>query len=98
MDALQLPLKGILVEKPLGHTAASGRRVLSAIMNRQLPMAVPHGLLVNSAPMEVVSRVRRGDIGELRLVEIQNTGWDIINAGIHWLDFFVTLTGNEEMD
>ena len=98
MDALQLPLRGILVEKPLGHTAASGRRVLTAIKGRRLPMAVPHGLLVNSAPMEIISRVQRGDIGELKLVEIQNTGWDIINAGIHWLDFFVALTGYEEMD
>ena len=25
------------------------------------------------------------------MVEIQCSGWDIINAGIHWLDFFVTL-------
>ena len=28
LDALKLDLKGILVEKPLGHTAASGRRIL----------------------------------------------------------------------
>jgi predicted dehydrogenase len=69
-----------------------------AIQHRQLPIAVPHGLLVNGAPLEIISRVRRGEIGELKLVEIQNSRWDIINAGIHWLDFFVTLTGNEEMD
>src|ERR1700760_1474395 len=31
MDALDLPLKGILVEKPLGHTVSSGRRILEAI-------------------------------------------------------------------
>jgi predicted dehydrogenase len=98
MDALELSLKGILVEKPLGHTADSGRRILMSIKQKQLPMAVPHGLLVNAAPMEIISRVWKGEIGELKLVEIQNTGWDIINAGIHWLDFFVTLTGNEEMD
>src|SRR3712207_8225841 len=24
--------------------------------------------------------------------------WDIINAGIHWLNFFVTLTDNEPLD
>jgi predicted dehydrogenase len=98
LDALQLPLKGILVEKPLGHTVASGRRILEAVRARGLPMAVPHGLLVRKTPMEIAQRVRDGEIGELALVEIQNRQWDIINAGIHWLNFFVTLTGNEPMD
>ncbi len=97
LDALELPLKGILVEKPLGHTVASGRRTLEAIKRRNLPMAVPHGLLVNPAPCEIIARVQRGEIGALKLVEIQNTGWDIINAGIHWLNFFVNLTGCEAM-
>jgi len=31
-------------------------------------------------------------------VEIQCTGWDIINAGIHWLNFFVVLTRNEPVE
>ena len=98
MAALELPLKGILVEKPLGHTAASGHRILEAIQARNLPMAVPHGLLMNDTPLEVIARVQQGEIGELKLVEIQNTRWDIINAGIHWLNFFVRLTNNEPMD
>jgi predicted dehydrogenase len=97
LDALRLPLKGILVEKPLGHTAASGRRILEAIRERALPMAVPHGLVAKRVPLEIAERVRRGEIGALKLVEIQCTGWDIINAGIHWLQFFVTLTANEPM-
>ena len=98
MDALQLPLKGILVEKPLGDTAASGRRTLTAIRGKHLPMAVPHGMLVRATPLEIISRVQRGEIGELKLLEIQCKKWDIINAGIHWIDFFVTVTGHEEMD
>ncbi len=98
MAALALPLKGILVEKPLGHTAASGQRILSAIKARHLPMATPHGLLVSATPLEIIARVQRGEIGALKLVEIQNTHWDIINAGIHWLNFFVRLTDNEPMD
>jgi predicted dehydrogenase len=98
MDALRLPLKGILVEKPLGHTVASGRRILDAIKAKRLPMAVPHGLLVNSTPLEVIERVGNGEIGALKLVEIQSDKWDIINAGIHWLNFFVTLTKNEPVD
>ncbi|MES2463475.1 MAG: Gfo/Idh/MocA family oxidoreductase [Armatimonadota bacterium] len=100
LSALQtLPdLKGLLVEKPLGHTAASGRRILEAIRERGLPLAVPHGLLTRRTPMEIIDRVQKGDIGDLKLVEIQCRGWDIINAGIHWLDFFVTLSGNEPME
>jgi predicted dehydrogenase len=98
LDALALPLKGILVEKPLGHTAASGRRTLEAIKRRNLPMAVPHGLLVNQTPCEIIARVQAGEIGALKLVEIQNTKWDIINAGIHWLNFFVNVTGCEPME
>lgn len=98
LDALELPIQGILVEKPLGHTAASGRRILAAIKRKGIPMAVPHGLLVSKTPVEIISRVQQGEIGELKLVEIENTQWDIINAGIHWLDFFVSLTGGEEMD
>lgn len=98
MDALQLPLKGILVEKPLGHTHASGERIVEAMKRRDLPMAVPHGLVAMRASLEVVSHVRAREVGDLKLMEIQCAQWDIINAGIHWLHFFVTLTGNEPID
>lgn len=95
LDALALPLKGILVEKPLGHTAASGRRILEAVKHAGIPMAVPHGLLAKKTPLEIIARVQDGEIGDLTLVEIQCAGWDIINAGIHWLDFVVTLTRHD---
>jgi predicted dehydrogenase len=98
MDALELPLKGILVEKPLGDTYATGQRILGAIQKRNLPMVVPHGLLVKAAPREIIKRVQGNEIGELKLVEIQSAEWDIINAGIHWLNFFVTLTGLEPLE
>ena len=97
MAALKLPLKGILVEKPLGHTASSGRRLLDAIKAKRLPVAVPHGLLANETPLDIIARIGRGEIGDLKLVEIQCHGWDIINAGIHWIHFFVSLTGGEAM-
>jgi predicted dehydrogenase len=98
LDALKLDLKGILVEKPLGHTALSGKRILEAIKGKGIPVAVPHGLLAKRTPLEVIERVRQGDIGELKLLEIQNDKWDITNAGIHWINFFVNLTGNEPVD
>ena len=45
-----------------------------------------------------MGRVDRGEIGDLKLVEVQCNKWDIINAGIHWLNFFVVLTKNEPID
>lgn len=95
--ALQLPLAGILVEKPLGDTSVSGREVLALAQARRLPLAVPHGLLVADHGRQILDRVHNGEIGDLKLVEIQCSGWDIINAGIHWLNFFVMLTHQEPM-
>ena len=92
LDALSLPgLRGLLVEKPLADTARSGHQLLQAIKERRLPMVVPHGLLKARHGEEIIARVHSGEIGELDLVEIQCNRWDIINAGIHWLDFFVNL-------
>ncbi len=96
--ALNLPLTGILVEKPLADTAADGRTILEAVKQKRIPMVVPHGLLVADHSTKVLELVRGGAIGDLVLVEIQCSGWDIINAGIHWLDFFVTLTGLEPVE
>jgi len=98
LAALNLPLKGIVVEKPLGDTAEAGRGVLAAIKARSLPVAVPHGLLVLPHATQMISRVRSGEIGDLLIVDIRFTGWDILNAGIHWVNFFVMLTGLEPMD
>jgi predicted dehydrogenase len=97
-DALQLPLTGLLVEKPLGDTAVAGAEILARVKERGLPLAVPHGLLVADHGRQILERVGNGEIGDLKLVEIQCTGWDIINAGIHWLNFFVILTGQESID
>ena len=98
IDALKLPLQGMLVEKPLGHTAAAGRDILSALRARKLPVAVPHGLLVAGYVLEILERVRSGEIGQLTLVEIECSGWDLMNAGIHWLDFFVTLCAGDAVE
>ncbi len=92
LDALATPLRGILVEKPLAPTLAEGRAILDAVRRRSLPMVVPHGLLVARHSREVLRLVREGTIGALRLVEIESDQWDIINAGIHWLNYFLALT------
>ena len=94
LDSLELPsLRGILLEKPLADSAAAGRRTLDAIKSRHLPMVVPHGLRTRATSLEVIERVLRGEIGELRSIEIQCDKWDLLNAGIHWLDFCLAATG-----
>ena len=94
LEALELPsLRGILVEKPLADTAAAGRRIVDAIKSRNLPMVVPHGLRARATSLEVIARVIRGEIGELRQIEVQCDKWDLLNAGIHWLDYCLAATG-----
>jgi predicted dehydrogenase len=96
-DALQLPLRGMLCEKPLADTAAAGAVILNAIKAKGLPVVVPHGLLVSKHGEEILGRVHGGEVGELELVEIECAQWDIINAGIHWLNFFANLVPGDRM-
>lgn len=91
LAAIRARPRGILVEKPLGPTTASGARILAAVRDAAIPMVVPHGLLVNATACEVMDRVRAGAIGDVAVIEIRTTGWDIINAGIHWLDLCLEL-------
>lgn len=97
-DALALPLCGILVEKPLADNTADGRALFDAVRAKGLPMVTPHGLLVAEHVRQIMTRVQSGEIGELKLIEIQCGGWDIINAGIHWLNFVVVLTQQMPVD
>jgi predicted dehydrogenase len=95
-DALDLSLDGILVEKPLADNWTDGLAIVDQVRARELPIAVPHGLLVADHGRQILEAVRQGRIGELRLVEIECSGWDIINAGIHWLNYVVVLAGGEQ--
>lgn len=96
--ALALPIQGLLVEKPLADNTADGRTLLDAVRARGLPMVTPHGLLVAEHVRQILARVQGGEIGEVKLIEIQCSGWDIINAGIHWLNFVVVLTEQAPVD
>jgi predicted dehydrogenase len=93
LNLLKLPsLRGILVEKPLANSAAAGRRILDAVRARGLPMVVPHGLRARATPLEIIERVAHKEVGELRQIEVQCDKWDLLNAGIHWLDFCLAAT------
>jgi predicted dehydrogenase len=60
--ALELPLKGILVEKPLADNTADGRALVDLIRRRNLPLVVPHGLLVAPHSRQIIDRVQSGQI------------------------------------
>jgi len=98
VEALKLPLEAILVEKPIADTVASGRRILDFIKQSKVPLAIPHGLMVKRCPLEIIERVRNGEIGELKLVEIQSPRFDIMSAGIHWLQFSINLNSNHPVE
>jgi predicted dehydrogenase len=95
LAAMDCGVKGLLVEKPIGETAQAGADIVHAAAQRNLPMVVPHGLAVMKHVEEICARVWTGEIGALRTIEIQCDKWDILNAGIHWLHFAVTLLRDE---
>jgi len=90
--------KGLLCEKPLGDTAAAGKGILDMVQEAAVPLVVPHGLLQLKHSQEIIQRVLSGDIGRLELVEIECDKWDILNAGIHWLNFFVNLVHDDPVE
>ena len=51
-------------------------------------------MLVLPAAQEVKARIRRGDIGEIATVEVQNAV-DLLNAGIHWLAYLLDVFDND---
>lgn len=95
LEVLRHQPRGLLVEKPLGHTTASGERLLGAIREAGLPVAVPHGLLTHRTGVAVLDHLRAGAIGKLRTFEMQCHSWDLMNAGIHWLQYFLTCLGED---
>ena len=96
--AISVHVKGLLVEKPLGDSTAAGAEILATARAHQLPLVTPHGLMARDAPLAVLNEVRNGAIGALRVVEMECTGWDIINAGIHWIQYFIMLALPQQVD
>jgi predicted dehydrogenase len=93
--AMALPVRGMLVEKPLGDSTTAGSEIVEFAKSHKIPLVTPHGLMARDAPLEVLAEVRKGAIGALRVVEMECTGWDIINAGIHWIQYFIMLARPE---
>jgi len=91
---LEHGVRGLLLEKPLACDVATAERLLKEIRDVACPLVVPHGMLVLPAPQEVKARIRRGDIGRVATVVIQNAV-DLLNAGIHWLAYLVDTFDND---
>ena len=85
---------GLLLEKPLACDVSTAEQLLSAVRDAACPVVVPHGMLVLPAAQEVKVRIRRGDIGRIVSVEIQNAV-DLLNAGIHWLAYLLDVFDND---
>lgn len=80
--------KGLLLEKPLACEVATAEALLRDLRSAGYPVVVPHGMLVLPAAQEVKKRIRRGDIGRIQSVEVQNAV-DLLNAGIHWIAYLL---------
>ena len=96
-QGLEAGVRGLLLEKPIALDWKSGRGTLDLLVGRQTPVVVPHGLLVRTAPLEVLRRISEGDIGEVEVIEIECAGWDLINAGVHWVDFALAILGDDRV-
>jgi predicted dehydrogenase len=88
----------MLVEKPLADSWMDGCQILDLVSAKGLPLAVPHGLQVADHACRILDCVREGQIGRLELIEIQCSGWDIINAGIHWLNYVLELVRGDAVE
>jgi predicted dehydrogenase len=94
-EVLHCNPKGLLLEKPLACDVSTAEELLREVGDAACPAVVPHGLLVLPAAQEIKARIRRGDIGRIASVEIQNAV-DLLNAGIHWLAYLLDVFDNEK--
>ena len=93
-EVLHCNPKGLLLEKPLACDVSTAEELLREVRDVACPVVVPHGMLVLPAAQEIKARIRRGDIGAIASVEIQNAV-DLLNAGIHWLAYLLDVFDND---
>jgi predicted dehydrogenase len=96
-QAVAAGVRGLLLEKPIAGSITDGEAILDRLAAAGVPVVVPHGLMSMPAPRHVRDEIRAGALGPLRKVEIDCTGWDLINAGIHWLQFVVACLGDDRV-
>ncbi len=96
-DVMSRGLRGLLLEKPISCSVEHAEQLLADFVSAQLPVVVPHGMLVLPAPTEITRRVRGGDIGRITDIEVFNAV-DLLNGGIHWLVYLLDLLGDDGVE
>jgi predicted dehydrogenase len=94
-DALAANVKGALLEKPITARWSEASELIRDVKYAQCPIVVPHGLFVSGASSTLLRRILAGEIGEVELIEIECSGWDILSAGVHWISFALAALGGE---
>ena len=97
-QALESGVRGVLLEKPIALDWRAGRAVLDDLQREQVPVVVPHGLLVKPASREILRHLSEGAVGALEVIEIECRGWDLMNAGVHWVDFALAALQGDEVE
>lgn len=89
--AVHAGARGILLEKPIAPDGATARSLVAELRAAGVAVVIPHGLRVDPTAQAVSQAVRSGLIGVPTIIEIRTSRWDILNAGIHWIDFALGL-------
>ena len=104
--------KHILIEKPIARTIGESRQMIAAAGEAGVKLMVAENFRFLPTVNESLSIIQKGDIGELRLIEIHQehysatTGWrasaelrgggELVDGGIHSIDLLLTIGGYPE--
>lgn len=103
--------KALLVEKPVARTLAELDAMADAVRAAGVTAMVAENYLFKPAVAVLRGHIERGDIGQLLLLEINRTnrsqvsGWRadaelmgggaLLEGGVHWINYLVTLGGSD---
>jgi predicted dehydrogenase len=103
--------KAMLIEKPIARNLAELDRITAAAKQAGVPVMVAENYYFKPAVAVIREHVARGDIGETLLLEINRTnrgaitGWRadaelmgggaLLEGGVHWVNYLVSLAGSD---
>ncbi|MCP3881774.1 MAG: Gfo/Idh/MocA family oxidoreductase [Sulfitobacter sp.] len=85
--ALDRGVRGLLLEKPVSHAYYPAAELVERIKAAGAHVEVPHGLLVLPHSASLAEALTEGAIGRIERVLIRCDSWDLLNAGIHWINY-----------
>ena len=95
-DVMNHGVRGLLLEKPVACDVTTAEKLLADVVSAQLPLVVPHGMLVLPAPVDVKRQVQSDAVGRITRMDVTNAV-DLLNGGIHWLVFLLDVLGNDRV-